>query len=137
MLVIASVEPIRSDDVAQAAPQVMPGSSEPPPALSEVASAPGDTSITYTAMTLGGGLQPLTTYKSMQLESERLLSIAKILSLPEGSITSFRWGQSMAPAGHPRAGTRWYRVTAQIQGVSTSVTIWVDAQGSTVERVVK
>jgi hypothetical protein len=51
-----------------------------------------------------------TTVASTRLSPQQIALIAKAFGVDAGSVRDFRWGRSMAPVGHPDAGTTRYLI---------------------------
>ncbi|MFA6111198.1 MAG: hypothetical protein WDA75_20770 [Candidatus Latescibacterota bacterium] len=57
-----------------------------------------------------GQVPALVTEDAAALGLEQLTALGRLFGARPAGIHRFRWGPSMAPAGHPLAGTTWYTI---------------------------
>jgi len=79
-------------------------------------------------------VQPLTSIAAEELTSDQISLVAQFFKVPPGAVKSFRWGKSMAPAGHPQAGSTWYSVEYGDEPYKATETVRVGVAGDIVER---
>ena len=81
------------------------------------------------------GIPQISTVGPDAMSKDQLKLIGQIFSIPPPSIRTFRWGTSLAPAGHPHAGTKWYRI--QFGDGPREGLIRVKPDGSIVQRIIE
>lgn len=106
-------------------------------AASQVESADGEQVPEATLLMMSEGVPALTTINAMDLGSEQLSAIAQVFKVPPTSIKTFRWGKSAAPAGHPLAGSTWYRIESGEEPYQATEILKVGATGDVIERTKK
>ncbi len=82
-------------------------------AQQEVESTPPQESAQVTQedmVAMRGDVPGYRTVNAVRLDSSQITVIAKVFGVLPNAIERFRWARSMAPAGHPEAGTILYSV---------------------------
>lgn len=57
-----------------------------------------------------GQIPALVTQDAATLGLAQLTALGRLFGVRPAGIHRFRWGPSMAPVGHPLAGTTWYTI---------------------------
>ena len=126
-LVVAAPYPLKTSELA-------PGSEDAPVAAGQPTTDRTDKQhkmplISEDEVTFGAlvdGLRQLQTYQADQLGEQRLILIERLLGISAESVESMRWGTSLAPPGHPKAGTTWYTIGHLFLNTSKLTTFTVD-----------
>lgn len=79
-------------------------------------------------------VQPLTSVTVEGLTSDQISLVAQVFKVPPDAIKVFRWGKSMAPAGHPQAGSTWYSLEYGDEPYKATEVIKVGVTGEIIER---
>jgi hypothetical protein len=103
-------------------------------AASQVESVSGERIPEATLLVMSEGVPVLTTVNAMDLGSEQLSAIAQAFKVPPSSIKTFRWGKSAAPAGHPHAGSFWYRIEYGEEAYHATEMIRIGPLGGIIKR---
>ncbi|MBT7913119.1 hypothetical protein HN588_04335 [Candidatus Bathyarchaeota archaeon] len=103
-------------------------------AASQVESVDGEQVPEATLLMMSEGVPVLTTINAMDLGSEQLSAIAQAFKVPPSSIKTFRWGKSAAPAGHPHAGSFWYRIEYGEEAYHATEMIRIGPLGGIIKR---
>ena len=69
-----------------------------------------------------------------ELPKEQLTTIARVFKIPVDVITQFRWGNAMAPVGHPHHKTMYFTIEYGEDTLAARETLRVDSTGNVVER---
>jgi len=74
------------------------------------------------------------TVSVAEMDSAQVETLARVFKVPPGVITTFRWGNSAAPSGHPHYQTTWLTLSYGEGVYKARETIRIDGVGAIIER---